>query len=71
MPKQISQLLAELQAHAGPSLEILTQKEDSRFQEFSKRWTNIGREIPAAIVLPDTEEQIQQTVITFHPTSFR
>ncbi|KAK7753952.1 hypothetical protein SLS62_004050 [Diatrype stigma] len=62
MSEQITQLLTNLQAHAGPGLEILTQKEDSRFQDFAKRWTNIGREIPAAIVLPETEEQIQQTV---------
>ncbi|RYP32062.1 hypothetical protein DL767_005416 [Monosporascus sp. MG133] len=63
MSKHVSQALIELQAHVGPGLEILTQKEDSRFQEFGKRWTDIGREIPAAIVLPVSEEQIQQTVI--------
>ena len=56
------QLLTELQSQAGPSLEILTNKEDNRFQELSKRWTDIGREIPAAVILPESEEQIIQTV---------
>lgn len=59
---KLSLSLTELQSQAGPSLEILTRKEDNRFRELSKRWTDIGREIPAAIILPESEEQIRQTV---------
>ncbi|KAI0159887.1 FAD-binding domain-containing protein [Hypoxylon sp. FL1284] len=62
MARHLSTLLGDLQSQVGPSLEVLTQKEDNRFQEFAKRWTDIGREIPAAIVLPESEEQIQETV---------
>jgi hypothetical protein len=51
-----------LQTLVGPSLEILVDKNDARFQEFAKRWSDIDREIPGAIVLPETEEQIQKTV---------
>lgn len=63
MASQLSSLLADLSSQVGPSLEILTQKEDDRFREFAKRWTDIGREIPGAIILPESEEQIQQTVL--------
>ncbi|KAK7992146.1 FAD binding domain-containing protein [Apiospora saccharicola] len=62
MTQHVSQSLAALQEHVGPGLEILTQNDSSRFQEFAKRWTDIGRETPAAIILPETEGQIQKTV---------
>ncbi|KAH6652294.1 hypothetical protein BKA67DRAFT_626979, partial [Truncatella angustata] len=55
-------LLKDLQAHVGPQLEVLTEKDGTRFQEFDQGWTNIGRQTPGAIVLPTTEEQIQKTV---------
>lgn len=55
-------LFDELRRYAGPDLEILTDSSDSRFQELSRRWSDIDRRIPAAIVLPESEEQIQQTV---------
>lgn len=62
-----SLLFDELRRYTGSDLEILTDSEDSRFQELSKRWSDIDRQIPAAIVLPESEEQIQKTVgiITF------
>ncbi|KAJ7881707.1 hypothetical protein B0H14DRAFT_3759240 [Mycena olivaceomarginata] len=53
----VPQLLAGL-----PELEILTDKNDYKFQEHTKRWSDIDRKIPAAIVLPASEEQIQQTI---------
>ncbi|KAF7359848.1 FAD-binding domain-containing protein [Mycena venus] len=53
----VPQLLTRL-----PELEILTDKNDSKFQEHTKRWSDIDRKIPAAIVLPASEEQIQQVV---------
>lgn len=52
----------ELQSRAGSGLTILTNPADPRFQEHSKRWSNIDRQTPAAIVLPRSEEQIQSTV---------
>lgn len=51
-----------LRRYAGPDLEILTDSSESRFQELSRRWSDIDRQIPAAIVLPESEEQIQRTV---------
>ncbi|KAI1207303.1 uncharacterized protein F4807DRAFT_183671 [Annulohypoxylon truncatum] len=60
--KLSSHLLNELQAQVGPSLEILTDKDSTRFQEYAKRWSDIDRQIPGAIVLPVSEEQIKQTV---------
>ncbi|KAI1088778.1 hypothetical protein F5B19DRAFT_505270 [Rostrohypoxylon terebratum] len=60
--KLSSTLLAELQVQIGPSLEILVEKDSARFQEYAKRWSDIDRQIPGAIVLPVSEEQIQKTV---------
>lgn len=55
-------LFGELQRHVGSKLEILTDPTDARFQEHSKRWSDIDRQTPAAIVLPRSEEHIQSTV---------
>lgn len=55
-------LLEDLRVQVGPELEVLTEKDGTYFQELSQGWTNIGRQTPCAIVLPATEEQIQQTV---------
>ncbi|XDG04463.1 hypothetical protein ABKA04_004078 [Annulohypoxylon sp. FPYF3050] len=60
--KLSSILLDELQVQIGPSLEILVDKDSARFQEYAKRWSDIDRQIPGAIVLPVSEEQIQKTV---------
>lgn len=64
-PKITLDLFDELQCQAGPGLEILTDQADPRFQEFAKRWSDIDRQIPAAIVLPESEEHIQKTVNHF------
>lgn len=61
-PKLEAHLVGELQRHVGSDLEILTDSTGARFQEYSKRWPDIGRQIPAAIVLPRSEEQVQSTV---------
>ena len=55
-------LVQELQAHVGPDIEILTDASNIHFQEYAKRWTDIDRKTPSAIVLPASEEQIQKTV---------
>ncbi|KAK7743250.1 hypothetical protein SLS53_004335 [Cytospora paraplurivora] len=60
--KLAPQLFEELQRQTGPELEIVTDQTASRFQEFAKRWSDIDRRLPAAIVLPESEEHIQQTV---------
>lgn len=57
-----SHSFGELQRHVGSDLEILKEPNDPRFQEFAKRWSDIDRQTPAAIVLPESEEQIQKTV---------
>lgn len=56
-----SQITA-LKGIVDPDCAILTDPADADFQEYSKRWTDIGRETPAAIVLPRTEEDIQKVV---------
>ncbi|KAI1850462.1 hypothetical protein JX265_013424 [Neoarthrinium moseri] len=55
-------LLQNLQARVDPELEVLIDQNSARFQELAQGWTNIGRQIPGAIVLPETEQQIQETV---------
>lgn len=61
-PKLDASFFSGLQSRAGSDVEILTDPADSRFQEHSKRWSDIDRQTPAAIVLPRSEEQIQTTV---------
>ena len=51
-----------LHALVSPECEILNDPTDQTFQRHSERWTDIAREIPAAIVLPTTEADIQAIV---------
>ena len=54
--------ILELKAVVTSQCQILTDSASPQFQEYAKRWTDIDRQIPAAIVLPTTEEDIQKTV---------
>ncbi len=54
--------ITALEAVVGPDCEILKDSNEANFQEYAKRWTDIGRETPAAIVLPRTEEDIEKVV---------
>ncbi|RDA89836.1 hypothetical protein CP533_6947 [Ophiocordyceps camponoti-saundersi (nom. inval.)] len=56
-----AQLLHNLR-RLGSSLEVLSDSSQERFQEYAVRWSDLDRQIPAAIVLPETEAQIQETV---------
>ena len=56
-----SQITA-LQEIVGYNCEVLSESSDARFQNYAKRWTEIDRQIPAAVVLPRTEKDIQKTV---------
>jgi hypothetical protein len=49
-------------AALSSSSEILTNPNDVAFQEYLKRWSDIDRKTPAAIVLPTSEEGCQKTV---------
>src|SRR4051794_38587369 len=60
--KLAHEVLQELRSHLGEGIEILADKMSPRFQEFAKRWTDIDRQTPAAIVLPDSVPLIQKTV---------
>ncbi|KAK8022292.1 FAD binding domain-containing protein [Apiospora rasikravindrae] len=64
MAKKLSaSQLQDLQGGLGLEVEILTgEGSGDRFQELAQGWTNIGRETPGAIVMPQTEKQIQKTV---------
>lgn len=57
--------IPELKAAVASQCEILTDSDDAKFREYAKRWTDIDRKIPAAIVLPTSEEGIQKTVSVF------
>ena len=54
--------ITALKEIVAPDCEILTDVTESDFKNNAQRWTDIGRETPAAIVLPRTEEDIQKTV---------
>jgi hypothetical protein len=58
----IFEKVSKLQALLGPDVDILTDQHDKAFIEYAKRWTDVGRKTPAAIVLPTSEEHIQRTV---------
>ncbi|RDA83429.1 hypothetical protein CP532_4415 [Ophiocordyceps camponoti-leonardi (nom. inval.)] len=55
-----AQLLHDLR-HLG-TIEVLADSSQERFQQYAVRWSDLDRQIPAAIVLPETEAQIQETV---------
>ncbi|KAI2464397.1 hypothetical protein F4781DRAFT_425595 [Annulohypoxylon bovei var. microspora] len=56
-------LLDELQVQIGPSLEIIADKNGTRFQEYAERWSDTDHQNPDAIVLPVSEEQIKKTAV--------
>lgn len=41
---------------------VLTQPEDSEFQGLLKRWTDVNRKEPAAIILPSSEDDCLKAV---------
>lgn len=45
-----------------PGSDVLTNREDSKFQELLARWTDIDRKEPAAIILPSSEDDCLKTV---------
>ncbi|KAI1124901.1 hypothetical protein F5Y10DRAFT_248289 [Nemania abortiva] len=68
-PKLSAKLLQDLISDSGPDVEVLVDKDSPRFKELSKRWTDIDRETPAAIVLRDSPSLIQKTVRSAHRSS--
>ena len=54
--------ITALEAIVGPDCGILKDSNETNFEKYAQRWTNIGSETPAAIVLPRTEEDIQKVV---------
>lgn len=57
-----SQIITELKTVVGPDCDILVDPSGAKFQEYAKRWSDIDRKTPAAIVLPTSEEEIQKIV---------
>lgn len=51
-----------LQGAVAGDCEILHDSNDGRFQQRLARWTDIDRKVPAAIVLPRTENDCLKTV---------
>ena len=60
--KSVQSQITALKDIVNPDCAILTDPAEANFQEYSKRWTDIGRESPAAIVLPRREDDIQKVV---------
>ena len=58
----VRSLILELRKTVASDCETLEKSDDSKFQEYSERWTDIGRQLPSAIVLPRSEEDILQIV---------
>ena len=58
----VASKVLEVKGSLSAGSTILTDKESSEFQEYAKRWSDIDRQIPAAIVLPKTEADIQKIV---------
>lgn len=58
----VRSLIHELKSIVSPDCDILAEPGEARFQEYTKRWTDIDRKIPGAIVLPRSEEDIQKVV---------
>ena len=54
--------VSELKAIVNSSCQVLTESTSADFQEYARRWSDIDRQTPAAIVLPTTEEDIIKTV---------
>ncbi|PHH76379.1 hypothetical protein CDD80_1561 [Ophiocordyceps camponoti-rufipedis] len=58
----LTQLLRDLRRRTGPDVEVLADPSDDGFRHHARRWSDLDRRIPAAIVLPETEAQIQVVV---------
>lgn len=66
----LAKIKTELQDVVGPGIEVLVDAGSPDFQEYAKRWTDIDRKTPAAIVLPTSEEEIQKIVSLWQATIF-
>ncbi|KAI2889713.1 CAZyme family AA7 [Aspergillus niger] len=62
MSHHVLSQLSVLQAAVGADCEILRDPLDAHFQQRLARWTDIDRKVPAAIVLPRTEDGCLKTV---------
>lgn len=51
-----------LKALLGPDSEVITNSQPEKFQEYAKRWTDVDRQIPAAIVIPRSEQDCQKII---------
>ncbi len=58
----VRSLIRQLKSIVSPDCDILEDPGSAKFQEYSKRWTDIDRKIPGAIVLPRSEEDIRKVV---------
>lgn len=70
MLTSILNALDQLRVSAGKALEILTDQRDATFRDRAKRWTDIDRKTPAAIILPTNEEEIRKIVCLIHRILF-
>lgn len=54
--------LASLKDVISPDSTVLTDPKNDAFQELLKRWSDIDKQIPGAIVLPTSEVECQKIV---------
>ena len=60
MSDSISTHLSTLRVKT-PGLHVLSDHHDE-FTKYAERWSDVDREVPGSILLPTSEEQIQQAV---------
>lgn len=53
----------------SPGSDVLTNPEDPAFHELLKRWTDIDLKLPAAIILPSSEDDCLKAVIILPTTA--
>ena len=54
--------LSKLEDLLSPNCEVITNSSPAKFQEYCKRWTDVDRQIPAAIVFPRSERDCQKVI---------
>ena len=54
--------LSKLEALLSSDCEVITNSSPEKFQEYCKRWTDVDRQVPAAIVLPRSEQDCQKII---------
>lgn len=58
----LAAFILSINGRLSEDAEVLTDSTDSQFWATPKRWSNVGTQIPGAIVRPTCEDDIVQVV---------